>query len=68
MRPCGSEHGASGSLVHQGPSKGLSGPRWRGAEVGACHQGGVGLWASCLISGSLALGSCWAKWIGGLGG
>ena len=24
--------------------------------------------ASCLISGSLALGSCWTRWLGGLGG
>ena len=24
------EHGASGPLIHQGPSKGHSGPRWRG--------------------------------------
>ena len=67
---CGSEHGASGPLIHghQGPSKGLSGPRWRGAEVGVCHQGGVGLWASCIISGSPNLGSCWARCLGGLGG
>ena len=24
------EHGASGPLIHQGPSKGVSDPRWRG--------------------------------------
>jgi hypothetical protein len=35
---------------------------------GVCHQGGVGPWASCLISGSPALGSCRARWLGGLGG
>lgn len=56
------EHGAYGPLIFQGQSKGLSGHRWQGWEVGTCHQGDwgrgcvchqgeVGLWASCLISG-----------------
>jgi hypothetical protein len=39
-----------------------------GGGGGVCHQRGVGLWASCLISGSPTLGSCWARWLGGLGG
>jgi hypothetical protein len=42
-----------------------------GRQGGVCHQGGVGPWASCLISGSPAVGSClarWARWLGGLGG
>ena len=26
------EHGASGPLIHQGPSKGLNDPRWRGVR------------------------------------
>jgi hypothetical protein len=28
----------------------------------------VGLWPSCLITGTLALGFCWARWLGRLGG
>jgi hypothetical protein len=35
---------------------------------GVCHQGGVKPWASSLISGSPTLGSCWARWLDGLGG
>jgi hypothetical protein len=33
--------------------------------AGVCHQGRVGLWASCLNSGSPCLGSWWARWLGG---
>ena len=32
-----------------------------GGGGGVCHQGGVGPWASCLISGSPTLGSYWAR-------
>ena len=39
-----------------------------GGGGGVCHQGGVGPCASCLISGSPALGSCRTRWLGGLGG
>ena len=64
MSLCFHKHGASGLLIHQGPSKGLNDPRWRGVgrvvstkvgggRGGACHQGGVGPWALCLFRGGL---------------
>ena len=38
---CFCELGASGPLIHQGPSKGLNDPRWWGGE-GVCHHVGGG--------------------------
>ena len=62
---CVRKHGASGPLIHQGSSKGLSDPRWQRAGVVLATKAGWGCAPHVFFRGGRLSGLVGARWLAG---